>query len=67
MKFVITVLIVHLTSLGLAVIGIYALQNGFIKTGGWLIAAAVINLLCTNIRLDSERNRRRKNEILQPT
>ena len=47
--FIITVLIRGIISLGFVAMGIYALMQGFIKSGGWLIAAGIISLCCTNI------------------
>jgi hypothetical protein len=41
MKFVIVVIVSKLTAVAFIVCGIYCLQNGFIKTGGWLVAAGV--------------------------
>ena len=47
--FIITVLIRGIISLGFAAFGIYAISQGFIKSGGWIIAASIISLCFTQI------------------
>jgi hypothetical protein len=49
MEFIIAVIVSRLASVAFVVCGIYSLQNGFIKTGGWLIAGGILSVLCTSI------------------
>jgi len=51
MKLIIAVLITRLTSLAFAMLGVYALQCGFFKTGGCLIASGIVSLLFVQINI----------------
>ena len=58
-------LIICVTCVALAVIGIYALQHGFNKTGGWLVFGAIAALLCFRVKVSDndkeEANNDRRN------
>ena len=55
--FIIAILIQGIISLVFAVLGIYAISQGFIKSGGWLIAAGIISLCFTKISFgDKDKN-----------
>ena len=55
MKDIIVVVIVCVTIIAFPVIGVYALQCGFIKTGGWLVAAGIIGLLALRIKINDKK------------
>ncbi|MDR0301059.1 MAG: hypothetical protein LBI04_01960 [Treponema sp.] len=50
LAFVFTVLIHGIISLGFAVIGVYALTQGYAKSGGWLITGGIISMLAVKIK-----------------
>jgi predicted phage tail protein len=50
LAFVFTVLIHGIMSLGFAVIGVYALTQGYVKSGGWLIAGGIISMVAVKIK-----------------
>ena len=55
LTFILGILISGIIKLGFVTAGIYALQQGYIKTGGWLIVAGILALLCNGIETgDSE-------------
>jgi len=52
LTFILGLLISGIVKLGFLAFGIYALQQGYIKTGGWLIAAGILALLFNGIKTD---------------
>ena len=53
LAFTLTVIFLNITNICFMVGGIYALQQGYFKTGGFLIAAAIIHLI-SEIKIDRQ-------------
>lgn len=47
--FILAILVHGIIQLGFVAGGIYALQNGFMKSGGWLIFGSILSLISTRI------------------
>ena len=59
---VLAFLIICVTCVAFAVIGIYALQHGFIKTGGWLVFGAIAALFCFRVKVSDNDKQEAKDE-----
>jgi hypothetical protein len=53
--FIIILLIVKIADVAFMAGGIYAMQNGYMKTGGFLIAGAILSFLFTYPKMSSSK------------